>query len=247
MALPTSRSEFKEHCLRTLGKGAIDINVTDEQVDDRIDEALLYYQDYHYDGTERILYKHQITAGDVSNNYVTMPQEIIAVANILDIGQAVQSSNLFSIRYQIHLNDLFDLSAASYVPYVTAMTHISNLEEIFVGKKPFRYNRHVNKLHIDMDWKSDVLAGEYLIVEAYRAADPDTYSDVWADRWLARYATALIKKQWGSNLSKYSGMQLPGGLTFDGQRIYQEAVEELNKLEEEMNSSYSLPVTDLVG
>lgn len=247
MAKPTTREEFKQHCLRRLGDGAIDINVTDEQLEDRIDEALLYYQDYHFDGTERILYKHQITETDVTNRYITLPQDIIGVANMLDIGQAVQSSNLFNIRYQIHLNDLFDLSASSYVPYVTAMTHVRNLEELFVGKKPIRYNRHVNKLHVDMDWEHDVRPGEYLILEAYRITDPDNYSDVWADRWLAQYATALIKRQWGNNLSKYEGMQLPGGLTFNGQRILDEAREEIAKLEEEMITSYSLPVTDLIG
>lgn len=247
MAVPSTRQQFKEYCLRRLGEPVIDVNVDDEQVEDRIDEALKYYQDYHFDGTERVLIKHVVTASDKTNGYITLSDSVIGVNRILDVGQAVQSSNLFNIRYQIHLNDLFDLSASSYVPYVTAMTHVSYLEELFVGKKPLRYNRHVNKLHIDMDWNNDVATGEYIIIDAYQIADPTTYSDVWGDRWLSRYATALIKRQWGSNLTKFEGMQLPGGLTFNGAKIYDDAEAELAKLEEEMIVSYSLPVQDMIG
>lgn len=247
MAVPTNRTEFKDYCLRRLGYPVIDINVDDEQVEDRVDEALKYYQDYHFDGTERILYKHVVTASDKTNGYITIPEAIIGINSILDVGQAVQSSNLFNIRYQMHLNDLFDVSAASYVPYWTAMTHISSIEELFVGKKPLRYNRHVNKLHIDMDWTNDVDTGEYIIIDCYSITDPDTYSDVWSDRWLLRYTTALIKRQWGSNLTKFEGMQLPGGLTFNGAKIYDDAENEIQKLEEEMIVSYSLPVSDMIG
>ena len=247
MAVPSSRSAFKEYCLKKLGKPVIDINVDDEQVEDRIDEALKYYQDYHFDGTERVLIKAQVTSDDITNGYLTLNDSVIGVSRVLDLGQAVQSSNLFNIRYQIHLNDLFDLSASSYVPYVTAMRHVETLEELFVGKKPIRYNRHRNQLHIDMDWDEDVTADEYIIVDAHQIVDPDTYTDVWGDRWLGRYATALIKKQWGSNLTKFEGMQLPGGVTFNGTKIYDDANEEINKLEEEMITAYSLPVTDLTG
>ena len=247
MAVPSTRSEFKEYCLKKLGKPVIDINIDEEQCEDRIDEALKYYQDYHYDGTERVLIKHQVTSSDITNGYITLADAVIGVSRVLDLGQAGQSSNLFNIRYQIHLNDLFDLSAASYVPYVTAMRHVETLEELFVGKKPIRYNRHRNQLHIDMDWDEDVTADEYIIVDGHQIVDPDTYTDVWGDRWLARYATALIKKQWGSNLTKFEGMQLPGGVTFNGTKIYDDANEELIKLEEEMITSYSLPVTDMTG
>tara|TARA_Y100000593_G_C4286068_1_gene325536 strand:- start:97 stop:840 length:744 start_codon:yes stop_codon:yes gene_type:complete len=247
MAVPTTRSAFKSYCLRRLGEPVIDINVDDEQVEDRIDDALKYYQDYHFDGTERVLVKHVVTSSDKTNGYITLSDSVIGVNRILDIGQAAQSSNLFNIRYQLHLNDLFDLSAASFVPYVAAMRHVENLEEIFVGKKPIRYNRHVNKLHIDMDWTGDINTGEYIIVDAYQIVDPSTYTEVWSDRWLAKYATALIKKQWGSNITKFEGMQLPGGLTFNGLKIYDDAESEIQKLEEEMIINYSLPVQDMIG
>jgi hypothetical protein len=247
MAVPNSRQAFKEYCLRRLGSPVIDINVDDEQVEDRIDEALKYYHDYHFDGTERILHKHIVTATDKANGYITIPESIIGINTIIPVGQALQSSNLFSIRYQIHLNDLFDLSASSYVPYAMAMQHISMLEELFVGQKPIRYNRHVNKLHIDMDWTNDVLNGQYIVIDCYSIADPEVYTDVWGDRWLSRYASAMIKRQWGSNLSKFEGMQMPGGLTFNGTKLYDDAEAEIAKLEEEMITSYSLPVTDFVG
>jgi hypothetical protein len=246
MATPTSRDQLKEHCLRRLGKPVVDINVDEEQVQDRIDEALLYYRDYHFDGSERVLLKHQVTAADKTNKYITLDDSYIGVVGVFDIGDSTQTSNLFNVRYQIHLNDLFDFSSATYVPYVTAMRHVAQLEEIFVGKQPIRFNRHTNKLHIDMHW-NDINTGNYIIVDCYKVTDPNTYSDVWADRWLMQYTTSLIKRQWGENLKKFEGLQMPGGLTFNGQKIWEESIEEIRRLEDEMISSYSLPVSDMTG
>jgi hypothetical protein len=246
MANATTRAEFKEYCLRRLGKPVIEINVDDDQVDDRIDEALAYYWDYHFDGTEKIYYKHQVTSTDIANRYITLPDNIIGAVNIFSPGDALNTNNLFNIRYQIALNDLYTLTNVSLVPYYMAMQHIRVIEEILVGMKPIRFNRHRNILHVDMDWNiMDV--GQYLLVEAYQIVDPDVYTDVWHDRWLAQYATALIKRQWGNNLKKFEGMQMPGGLTFNGQKIYDEAIEEITNLEKEMIVSYSLPVSDLIG
>ena len=247
MARPTNRTEFKDYILRQLGAPVVDINVDDEQVEDRIDDALDYYHDYHFDGTERTLEKIQVTQADRDNGYFTLDEEIIGVIRVFDIGDSVQTSNLFNIRYQIHLNDLFDFTSTTYVPYVTAMRHIETLEEIFVGSKPIRYNRHINRLHIDMDWSEDVEVGSFVIAEAYRITDPNLYADVWKDRWMRRYATCLIKQQWGTNLKKFEGMQMPGGLTFNGQKIWEEATEERRQLEDEMMTSYSLPSMDMMN
>lgn len=246
MAVPSSRSDFKENCLRRLGKPVIEINVDDDQVDDRIDESLRYFWDYHFDGSEKIFYKHPVTQTDKTNKYITLPENIIGAVNIFPIGSGLNTNNLFNIRYQIALNDLYTLTSVSMVPYVMALTHIQNLEQILVGQQPLRYNRHVNKLYIDMDWDR-VDIGEYLLVEAYEIVDPDTYTDAWSDRWLLRYAACLIKQQWGNNLKKFDGMKMPGGLTFNGQRIYEEATQERAELEKEMIHSYSLPVTDMIG
>lgn len=246
MAVPSSRDTFKETCLRRLGKPVIEINVDEDQVDDRIDEALRYYWDYHFDGSEKIYYKHQITEQDKINKYVTLPENILGVVRIFSPGDALNTSNLFNIRYQIALNDLYTLTNVSLTPYYMAMQHIQVIEEILVGLKPIRYNRHRNRMHVDMDW-SLVEVGQYLLIEAYEVVDPAVWSDAWGDRWLQQYATALIKRQWGNNLKKFKGMQMPGGLTFSGQEIYDEAVAEIGQLEKEMIFSYSLPVSDMIG
>jgi hypothetical protein len=246
MAVPSSRETFKQNCLRRLGAPVIEINVDDDQVDDRIDEALRYYWDYHFDGTDKVYYKYQVTQTDKDNKYITIPDNIIGVVNIFNVGASLNTNNIFNIRYQIALNDLYTLTNVSLVPYFMAMQHIQLIEEILVGKKQIRYNRHKNRLYIDMDWDL-VSVGEYIIVEAYEVINPDTYTDAWADRWLLQYTTALIKRQWGNNLKKYQGMQMPGGITFNGQQIYNEAIDEINQLEKEMIGSYSLPISDMIG
>lgn len=246
MALPTSRAQFKEYCLRALGKPVIEINVDDDQVDDRIDEALSYYWDYHFDGTEKIFYRYQVTAQTKIDRYVPVPENVIGVINLFPIGQGLNTNNLFNIRYQIALNDLYTLTSVSMVPYYMALTHVQFLEQMLVGQQPLRYNRHTNRLYIDMDW-SIVNEGDFIIAEAYQIVDPTVYSDVWKDRWLLRYATCLVKQQWGTNLKKFGSMPLPGGLTFNGQQIYDEATQERLQLETEMINSYSLPATDMIG
>jgi hypothetical protein len=246
MAVPTTRAAFKEYCLRRLGKPVIEINVDDDQVEDRVDDALRYYWDYHFDGTEKIYYKHLVTDTDKTNKYITVPDNVIGAVNLFNIADpSIRSDDLFNIRYQIALNDLYTLTSVSMVPYYMVMEHLSLISEMLVGKQLLRFNRHMNRLYIDMDWNS--LSNEYLLVEAYQIIDPTEYVDVWKDQWLLRYATALIKRQWGSNLTKFTGMQLPGGLTFNGEKIYNDAVAEITDLEDKMISSYSLPVMDMVG
>jgi len=246
MAQPTTKPEFKEWCLRKLGKPVIEINVDDDQIDDRIEEALSYYWDYHFDGAERTFLKHQVTADDKTNKYITVPENIIGVVNLFDIGDSLSVNNIFNIRYQFALNDIYDMSNYSLTHYMMAMQHIQFIEEMLVGKQPLRYNRHINRLYIDMDWER-VDLDQYIIAECYKIVDPDVYVDVWKDRWLQNYASAKIKYQWGSNLTKFVGMQLPGNIQFNGEQILNDAAAEIQKLEEEMVSSYSLPVTDMVG
>jgi hypothetical protein len=247
MAVPTTRDEFKEYCLRKLGKPVIEINVDDDQVDDRIDESLRYYWDYHFDGTDKIYYKHQVTEADKLNKYIFMPENIIGAVRVFPIADPmVRSDDLFNIRYQIALNDLYTLTSVSMVPYYMVMEHLALITEMLVGQQPIRYTRHKNRVYVDMDWGM-INVGEYLLIEAYEVIDPESYSDVWADRWLQNYCTAKIKYQWGSNLTKFTGMNLPGGVQFNGEKILNDAQEEIQKFEQEMISSYSLPVSDMVG
>jgi hypothetical protein len=247
MATPTTKAEFKEYCLRKLGKPVIEINVDDDQVDDRVDEALRYWYDYHFDGSERVYYKHAITETDVVNKYITLPENIIGAVSIFSMGDpSIRSDDLFNIRYQIALNDLYTLTNVSLVPYYMVMEHLALMNELLVGKQPIRYSRHKDRLYVDMDWNT-VAVGEFLLVEAYEVVDPEVYTDAYNDRWLQNYATTLIKEQWGSNLTKFTGMTLPGGVQFNGEKIYDDAVAERRKLEDEMISSYSLPVLDMIG
>lgn len=246
MAQPTTRADFKEWCLRKLGKPVIEINVDDDQVEDRIDESLSYYWDYHFDGTERTFLKHVVTADNKTNKYIAVPENIIGVINLFDIGDSLSVNNLFNIRYQFALNDIYDMSNYSLTHYMMAMQHIQFIEELLVGKQPIRYNRHVNRLYIDMDWNR-IDVGDYIVAECYQIVDPATYPDVYKDRWLQNYCSAKIKYQWGTNLTKFIGMQLPGGVQFNGEQILNDAQAEIQRLEEEMINSYSLPVMDMVG
>jgi len=243
----TSRQQFKEYILRRLGSPVIDINVDDEQIEDRIDDALLKYRDYHFDGMEHVYYPHQLTQTDISNRYISLPNDFVGVTRVFDINDSYGAMNLFNIRYQLHLNELFNISSVSIAPYVVAMRHIEFLEEVFVGKKPIRFNRNMNKLQIDMSWDDDTQVGQFVMIEGYREVNPEEYPDVWEEPWLKQYATQLVKRQWGEHLKLYEGMNLPGGITFNGQKIWDEAQEEIQRLEDTVINDYSLPVTDMIG
>ena len=246
MATPTTRTEFKKYCLRELGHPVVEINVDEDQVQDRIDDALDYYRDFHYDGSFEDYYKHVVTSSDISNGYITLDEDIHSVVDIFPVGQGLNSSNLFNLKYHITLNEIYDWAHGQFSSYTMTKERIALLNEIFVGKQLFRFNRNTDKLYIDMDWAL-MTAGEYIIIKYYRTTDASTYADVWSDRWLRKYATQLIKRQWGTNLKKFSGMQLPGGLTFNGEQIYQEADEEIKRLEEEVINTYSMPSYDMIG
>lgn len=248
MAVPTTRDEFKEYCLRKLGKPVIEINVDDDQIEDRIDEALRYYWDYHFDGSDKVYYKHQVTEQDKINKYITLPENIIGAVRVFAIADPiVRSDDLFNIRYQIALNDLYTLTSVSMVPYYMTMEHLALISELLVGQQPIRFNRHKNRVYIDMEWNMKISSGEYLVIEAYEVLDPDVYDQIWSDRWLQNYTAAKIKYQWGTNLTKFTGMSLPGGVQFNGEKILNDAEEELHRMEAEMISSYSLPVSDMIG
>lgn len=244
MAAPTSRTQFKDYCMRKLGAPVVEINVADEQVEDRIDEALKYFADYHYDGSAKMYYKHQITDEDKVNRYIPLPENIMGAVSIFPLfGMYTTNDGLFSIQYQFALNDLHTLTSQSLVPYYMSMQHLSLIEEILVGKQPIRFNRHMNRCYIDMNW-SKVDTGEFLVIEAYQVVDPVEWVDVWGDRWLQEFATELIKKQWGTNLKKFKGMSLPGGVQFSGQELYDEATEAIEKLK---SFDISEPVGFLLG
>ena len=271
MAIPTSKTTFKSYCLRALGFGVIDINVSDDQVDDRIDEALQYFAQYHYDGVEKMYLKYQITQDDIDRaasndtttatdtvdsnitatfkegkNFIPMPSSVVSVIQIFPFDDQT-TNNMFDIRYQLRLNDLYDFSSTSIIHYQMTMQQLDFLSHILVGEKPVRFNQHQNRLYLDMDFANDIAVGEFLIIECYRKIDPATYTDIFDDIYLKRYATALIKRQWGANLSKFQGVQLLGGVEMNGEAIYSQAQEELQKLEEDIQLAFETPIDYMVG
>ena len=317
MAKPTTRAQFKDYCLRKLGHPVIQINVDDDQVDDRIDDALNFFYDYHYDGTQQMYLKHQIKQEDIDRQWIYCPDAVMFITGILPFDQSNSSVNMFDLRYQLRLHDLYDFTSVSYVSYEITMQHIRTLNLLFSGTPQIRFNRKMNRLHLDIDWTRDVDVGDWVIIECYRAVTPDTitltgttaisgssnvvtgsntvftqevsindeitinsqtkrvvnitsdtslnvtsaytssqsgqtstitgYSDVWNDRFLKAYATAKIKQQWGSNMKKFSGIAMPGGVTLNGKEIYDEASEELGKLEEDIKSTQSMPSEIFMG
>ena len=311
MAKPATRNQFKDYCLRRLGHPVIEINVDDDQVEDRIDDSIQFFQDYHFDGVEKMYMKHRMTAEDIQRRWIYCPDSVAFVTGIMPFTDT-SGMGMFDIRYQLRLNDLFDFTSISYVSYEVTMQHLRTLELLMVGTPQFRFNRHRNRVMLDIDWTLDVTPDSYVIIECYRALQPDVINltgtlsgvttsnvvtgtattfdqqllendfftlsdgnsvqvnkiisptilwakenlaanitagtglingvtDVWNDRFLKQYGTAKIKYQWGSNLSKFAGIQMPGGVTLDGPRIMEEARVEIDKIEEEMQVMNVLP------
>jgi hypothetical protein len=248
MSIPASRQQLIDYCLRRLGHPVIEINLDVDQIDDRIDEAFQFYREFHYDAVELVYLKEQVTANTISNQYITLNDAITGVTRVLPFSSKTTSGiDMFDIRYQILLNDLYSLQSTDLINYTQIKTHLQLMQDLIVGIKPIRFNKHQNRLFIDLDWGNDIVEGEYIIVEAYRILDPNTYTDVYNDGFLKKYATALLKQQWGVNLKKFEGVQLPGGVTLNGQKIFDEATEELASLKEEVQNTYQLPVDMFTG
>lgn len=316
MANPSTRQELIDYCLRKLGHPVIEINVDDDQVEDRIDEAFQFYREFHYDAVELVYLSEKIepsliqitgvnaasfingekitgsssttttvhanvsanriqvkgstgaftagetitgaqsgatatvssyTPGSYDNKYITLNDAVVGVERILPFSSRTRGIDLFDVRYQILLNDLYSIQSTDIIYYNQVQTQLQLINDLLVGVKPVRFNRHQNRVYVDMDWGDDVAIGDYVIVQAWRILDPSTFTDVYNDGFLKRYATALIKQQWGTNLKKFEGVQLPGGVVMNGQKIYDEATEELTTLREEVQNVYQLPVDFFVG
>ena len=321
MSEPVTRAQFAAYCLRRLGKPVIEINIDDDQVDDRIDEALEFWYDYHFDGTEKIYLKHQMTAEDHARRYILIPEKISGVTGVMDFGGAASSVNMFDLRYQLRLHDLYDFTSVSYVSYEITMQHLRTMQMLFSGTPQMRFHRHKNRLMLDTDWNQDVAVGTFIVLECYGKIAPDRHTiegtvntaissttiigsgttfdreffkddeviittangdisvrvtdissgtvmnvtpamsatetgltayvagnaDVWSDPVLKDLATAMIKRQWGQNLSKFSGIQMPGGVTLNGDKIFNDAEAELARIKAEFISYNTLQADFLVG
>ena len=320
MAKPNSRQTFLDYCLRSLGAPVIEINVDEDQLDDRVDEALQFYQFYHADSIEKFYLKHKvtnssltltgvvagnfqvgeiitggtsgakaviktasgstitynqledtnvafstetitggntgataviqsITKGDIENGYISLNDAITDVVRVMPIRDSVTSTDMFDIRYQIHLNDIHSVGfMGNLTEYVMSRQFLSLLDVVVDSDdKQINFDRHKNRLDIFMDWDEEVDKDDYLVVECYRIIDPDTFTDVYNDYFLKRYATALIKRQWGTNLLKFEGMVMPGGVTFNGRQLFDDANEEITRLEEEARLNWEQPIDFMTG
>lgn len=320
MANPVSRQELIDYCLRNLGHPVLEINVDDDQIEDRIDEAFQFYREYHFDAVEKVYLSEKINAstlrltsnvglnfmpgdvitgtssgatcivhalntgtvvnvknisgtftasesftssvsgtsgtlassnvvtlGNFDNRYIELPDLVTGVERVLPFSSTTRGVDLFDIRYQILLNDLYSIQNTDIIYYSQVKTQLQLINDILVGQKPVRFNRHQNRLYIDMTWGVDVIIGDYVVIEAFRILDPSTFTDVYNDMYLKMYATALIKRQWGINLKKFEGVQLPGGVTLNGQKIYDEAVEEIDNLRKTVQSDFQLPIDFFTG
>jgi len=272
MANPNTRETLKQYALRALGKPVIEINVDDDQLEDRLDEALQYFAQYHSDGIRRTYLKYKLTTDDKTrmknatrstetatdssesvtstiyeqDNYIVVPDTVISVTNIFPFSDK-GNLNLFDVRYQLRLNDLYDFSSTSVVNYDVVLRHLDFLDHILVGEKPLRYTQLDNRLYIDMDWKNDLDVDEYLIIDCYRKLDPTVYTDVYNDIWIKRYTTQKFKLQWGQNLSKFAGVTMIGGVTLNGGDIMSQAQTEITQLEQEVRMNYEEPPHFTIG
>lgn len=266
MATVTSKQELKDYCLRRLGAPVIEVNVSSEQVDDAVDYTIEKFAQYGYDGITRMYLKHEVTQEEIDRamstgdqvttedgtihyegtGYIQVPDSIIGVNGIFDFGDK-NAMSFFDIRYQIRLNDLYDFTSTQFAHYWLIQQQLSQIDFILVGKKPIRFSQSQNRLYIDMDWNNDISAGRFFIIDAFKAIDPEDFSKVYNHLWVKDYATQMIKRYWGQNMTKYEGVQLPGGVTLNGTKIYDDAVNELEKLDKQLRDQYELPPLDMIG
>jgi len=251
--IPASRADLVNYCLRKLGFPVIEINIDPDQIDDRVDEAISLWQQFHFDAVTKVYMRHQVTQDDITNKWIPVDPFVIGVTRIFTLSTeqvnsaATSNFNMFDINYQIRLNELYDFTSADYVYFELANQHIRTLEMLFLGEQQIRYNQYDNRLFIDVDWNGKVQAGSYIIAECWATLDPAITHTFWNDNWLKRYTTCLIKEQWGNNLKKFAGAQLPGGIAINGQQIYDEAITEKDLLEKELRDAYEMPAEWLQG
>ncbi len=242
------RDNLKNYALRRLGDPVVEINVDDAQLEDLIDDALQMLSEYHFDGVERIYLTHVVTETDFANRYITITNDnIVSVIRLYPIGFNSHAANMFDVRYQLALSDFYGLQSLDLSHWAMVQQHLTLLQQMLEPEKNLRFNRVTNQMHIDGDWPVDVAIDSTIIVECYAKVDPTVYTKLYDNILLKRYVTALFKRQWGSNLSKFTGLQLPGGVEFNGVEIFQQANEEVNNIEEQIQDKYELPTDFFTG
>jgi hypothetical protein len=272
MAQPSTRQEFIDYCLRKLGAPVLEINVAEEQVEDLVDDALQLFNERCYDGSYSTFLKYKITQEDIdrgralspsgvgitttsqgiydyneNSNYIPLPPHVIGVRKIFKFeGSNAISAGMFSIKYQLFLNDVYTWGSLDLLTYAMTKTYLEDITWLLSTEKQIRFNKRQGRLYLDIDY-NQLTVGNYLIIDCDRLMNPSEYSLVWNDNFLKQYATSLIKRQWGQNLIKFQGVKLPGGLEFNGRTLYEDAQREIDNLMEKMSSTYELPPFDMIG
>lgn len=248
---PTSREELIDWCLRRLGQPVIVINVADEQIEDRVDEALQYWREFHGDATVKDYYIHPVTQTDKNNKYITLPTDVLSVTRVLPQPSLANIGGIFNFQYQFFLNDFYrpgGLGLGGNMSNVAiTMSYLDLIDFLFNQEKLVRWNRYKNQLNINMDWDTMLEVGSFIVVECQRFIDPDTSPKMWGDYMLKRLTTALIKLQWGENISKFRNVSLPGGVTLNGMEMKREAQEEVAAIRKEMQDTFQDPIDFMVG
>lgn len=274
MSQPASRQGLLDYCLRKLGYPVLEINVDEDQLNDRLDDTLQYFQERHFDGIERVFLKHKIlseekdiitktpayttattpttTSGITSSvieeaqNYIPLPDTVIGVNMVFKSDSNTLSGGMFNIKYQIFLNDLYYYGALDLLNYSMTKTYLEDISRIITPDVQLRFNKKQHRLYLDIDWQM-VSSDSYIIIDCYRIVDPANFPAVYNDYWLKKYLSSSIKKQWGQNLIKFNGVQLPGGITMNGEKIYADAEKELEEIERQLRDEYELPPLGLIG
>lgn len=251
MAVITTRDGLIEYCLRRLGEPVLEVNVDVDQIEDKVDDALQLYREFHSDATIKTYLSHQVTATDISNQYIPISSDVIYLSTLFPITSTFGTGqNMFDIRYQMFLNNMGDfMSFAGDLSYFYQMKqYLSIIDQQLHGLPQVHFSRRQNRLYINGDFNDgDIKEGSYLVAEVYTIVDENEHTSVYNDMFIKNYTTALIKQQWGMNMLKFEGVQLPGGVTINGRQYYDDASQELQTLEEKMRSEHSLPPDFFMG
>lgn len=255
MTIPSNREDFKQYCLTKLGEPVIEINVADRQVDDRIDEALERFYERHYESLQELYFMHTITEEEEAKGFIQLDPSFSIISNVFVPGgtSSVFDRGIFDPQFQYHQSELWNgtgiYRGRNLTMYYITRSHLSLLHRLFSPDHSFRYNKLVNKLYVN-----GLEAGSSIVLQAhvklYGEETDETEMDsnfeihnIWKNRWLQNYATELIKKQWGENLKKYGNIQVMGGITLSGKELYEEALTEMAKLEEQLSSENENPAS----
>lgn len=239
----TSRDELIEFALRQLGYPVIEINIDPQQAEDCVDIALEFYFEFHSDGLEQIFHSHAVTQSDIDKKYITLPDEVRSVTKVFPIDNGYSKN----VQYQMYITDIIDHALKGGISnFLISAQYYNTIDSILNREHAYRFNCNNSKLTILTDW-DHIKVGDVLLLECFKILDPEEFSKIYNDRWLKNYVTALIKKQWASNVKKYSNFQLPSGITLDGASWYVEAIQEIKDLQEELRSTFEYPVMGMIG